>query len=715
MIVRRLIGALVLAAALVIESGAGTNASSGGTLIANAASASYEDAPGHSVTITSNTVQTTVASVGALAVSPKEDAANLASESYAAGSPIARTFTITNASNIPDAYTITGITTGGGNVTAVAFLDASGTALPATVGSTVSPTVPPGGSIRVVVSLATTGVAVGTKFSIVLSARTTAATTVNGLQSDSGKVWAVSATPPALGGPGGANVPISKTVDEMHSEQSQPGAAITYQIRFQNYGAAPAVNAVLSDAVPAGIHADPASVRLNGAPAAATLSGQTLRVPVGTLAPGVPMTVTIAATVDPANVLGATYVNVASISADNMPAQSTTPASVLIGKSDIVFDGLSNGGKPVGGATVSLVDPVTLKPIPLPAAGDGAINPKNADPFVTGTDGVYAFTIPAPAAGTTLAFDILIHASGYLDRKIKVVITPDATGVLYTVQLSSLDGQPLARAGSFTLTDQSVKLTDVFGLLGNLPLFSNKPIAVTKTADRGTVTPGDRVMYAVGFTSTVPTALGTTTVADTLPAGLAYARGTAAVDGSPAEPVSDGRVLRWQFDSLAPNTAHTITYACVVLPGVAAGTNLVNGVTVSGSIPGTLVGSSGAATATVIVRSGLFSDRAVIVGRVFADVMNTGHFREGDRGVAGARIYLEDGESVSTDAQGRFSFPGVRPGMHVLRLDETSLPPDVHVAADRRIDSPRSPVRLLHGILDEGLLQDVQFALEPFR
>ncbi len=714
MLARRLTGALVLAAALVLESGAVTSASAGGTLIANAASASYDVAPGHSVTIVSNTVQTTVAAVGAIAVSPKEDSADPATESYAAGSPITRTFTITNASNIPDAYTIAAVTTGAGSVTSVAFVDASGAALPATVGSTVSPTVAPGGSIRVAVALATTGVAVGTKFAVALSARTTVATTVNGLQTDGGRQWAVSATPPMLGGPGGAGVPISKTVDESHSEQSQPGSAITYQIRFQNYGAAPAINAVLTDAVPAGIHADPASVRLNGAPAAATLTGQTLRVPVGTLAPGVPMTVTIAATVDAANVLGATYVNVATISADNLPPQSTTPASVLIGKSDIVFDGLSNGGKPVGGATVSLVDPVTLKPIPLPGTGD-AINPKNADPFTTGANGVYAFTIPAPAPGTTLTFDILIHAAGYLDRKIEVVITPDASGVLYNVQLTSLDRQPLARAGTFALTDQSVKLNEVFSLLGNLPLFSNKPIAVTKTADRGTALPGDRVTYTVGFTSTVPTALGATTVVDTLPPGLAYARGTATVDGSPVEPVADGRALRWQFDSLSPGAAHVITYACVVLPGVAGGTNLVNGVTVSGGIPGTLVGSSGAATASVIVRSGQFGDRAAITGRVFADVMNTGHYREGDRGVAGARIYLEDGESVSTDAQGRFSFPGVRPGMHVLRLDETSLSPDVHVASDRRIDSPRSPVRLLHGILDEGLLQDVQFALEPFR
>ncbi len=714
MTARRLIAALALAAALVNESGGGASASSGGTVIANAASASYNDAPGHVFTVTSNTVQTTVASVGAILVSPKEESPNPAGEAYAAGSPITRTFTITNSSNISDAYTIAAVSSGAGTVTSVAFLAADGATIPATAGATVSPAVPPGGTIRVAVGIATAGVAVGTSFPIGLTARTTVTTTANGLQSDQGREWAVAVPPPSIAGTGSASAPVTKTVDEGRSEQSQPGASVVYQIRFQNWGTAPATNAVVTDLVPGGIHPDPASVRLNGAAVAAVLTGQSLRIPVGTLAPGVPMTLTVSATVDGADVQGATYVNVASIAADDIVPQTTTPASVFVGTSDIVFDGLSNGSTPIAGATVSLVDPVTLKPIALPAAGS-TVNPKNADPFVTAADGVYAFTIPAPPVGTTLTFDIVIHAAGYLDRKIQVVLTPDASGLLYTVQLRSLDGQPLARAGGFALTDQSVRLPDVFSLLGNLPLFSARPISVTKTADRGSAAPGDRVAYTLGFTSTVPSALGATSVVDTLPAGLAYARGTATLDGSPLEPTAEGRNLVWKLTGLAPGVSHTIAYACVVLPSVPAGTSLVNAVTVSGVIPGTQVGSSGSATASVLVRSGLFSDRVAITGRVFADDLHSGHFGEGDRGLGGVRLYLESGESVTTDPQGRFSFPGVRPGLHVLRLDETSLPRDVHVAADRRIDSPRSPVRLLHGILDEGLLQDVQFALEPGR
>jgi hypothetical protein len=32
---------------------------------------------------------------------------------------------------------------------------------------------------------------------------------------------------------------------------------------------------------------------------------------------------------------------------------------------------------------------------------------------------------------------------------------------------------------------------------------------------------------------------------------------------------------------------------------------------------------------------------------------------------------------------------------------------------DRRIDSERSTQRLVHGLFDSGLMQDVNFALEP--
>ena len=99
--------------------------------------------------------------------------------------------------------------------------------------------------------------------------------------------------------------------------------------------------------------------------------------------------------------------------------------------------------------------------------------------------------------------------------------------------------------------------------------------------------------------------------------------------------------------------------------------------------------------------------------RVFVDVKRTGRFAEGDRGLGGVRVYLEDGQSVTTDAFGRFTFPSVHPGQHVLRVDLTTLPQGVRAYDDRRYDSTRSLQRLVHGLYDAGLMHDVNFALEP--
>jgi hypothetical protein len=91
----------------------------------------------------------------------------------------------------------------------------------------------------------------------------------------------------------------------------------------------------------------------------------------------------------------------------------------------------------------------------------------------------------------------------------------------------------------------------------------------------------------------------------------------------------------------------------------------------------------------------------VITGRVFLDIASSGHFARGDRGIAGVRVYMEDGTSALTDSQGRFSFPAARPGAHVLRIDSATLPSGVHGITQR----------LVHGLLDDGLMQDVEFGL----
>jgi len=49
--------------------------------------------------------------------------------------------------------------------------------------------------------------------------------------------------------------------------------------------------------------------------------------------------------------------------------------------------------------------------------------------------------------------------------------------------------------------------------------------------------------------------------------------------------------------------------------------------------------------------------------------------------------------------------------MHALRLDESSLPDGVTAYGDHNIDSERSTRRLIHGIFDDTIIQDINFAV----
>jgi len=737
-VIGRIVRAIVLAlACTALAVRAGEAASPAGTLITNTATAQYAAGPaGVTYSVQSNVVQVAIAAVSAIVVGPKEKAVNPATEGYSAGSPITRTFTITNAGNAADAYTVTAVTTGGGAISSIAYLESNGT-VPVTLNATTTPTLQPGGSISVQVGLTTKGVAVGTSFPIALTARSTSTGAANGLVSDSGQVWALAQAAASLGGVTGPNTLVTKLVDSVRSTTANPGATITYSIAFKNYGGSAATNVALTDDVPAGITALPQTATLNGTnvAAAASLSGQVLTVKVGTLAAGAMDTLTFQATVMNAESAGSSFVNVASLAADGISPVSTSPASVLVGLANKVYDGYAGGGSAIAGATITLRDASTHAVIALPqnpggTAGSSALtrapqdalvgvpagglapNYSNANPFTTGADGTYSFvfnTSQLGVPGQPAQYELDIAAPNYTARRIAVTISPDATGLLYDATLRDLDGMQLASPGGFTLVANSVSLSDVFGLLGNLPMFAPHPLTVSKTVDRDVASGGDRLLYTVQVGNS-GASFGTTRVVDTLPAGIVYAPGTARVDGQPIEPLRDGRILTWTLAGVSGT--HTITYACVVLPYASEGTTLVNLVDVD-ALAASGAHVTGSASADTRIVAGALGNRIVITGRVFADVAKTGRFRTGDKGVAGVRVYLEDGESVTTDPYGRFTFPAVRPGQHVLRVDETTLPASVKPYGDRRYDSTRSLQRLLHGLYDAGLMQDVEFALEP--
>jgi hypothetical protein len=154
-------------------------------------------------------------------------------------------------------------------------------------------------------------------------------------------------------------------------------------------------------------------------------------------------------------------------------------------------------------------------------------------------------------------------------------------------------------------------------------------------------------------------------------------------------------------------------YATVVSQGATPGTNVTNVASIAAYSINDPKPLTAQADASVAIVGGVLDGRVTITGRVYLDRNESGRFDRGDWGLSGVRVYLEDGESVVSDDFGRFTFPAARPGMHVLRLDESTLPPTTRAYDDRALDSERSTERLVHGVLDAYTLHDVNFAIRP--
>ena len=89
------------------------------------------------------------------------------------------------------------------------------------------------------------------------------------------------------------------------------------------------------------------------------------------------------------------------------------------------------------------------------------------------------------------------------------------------------------------------------------------------------------------------------------------------------------------------------------------------------------------------LREELFRNRAIVMGRVV----------EGDcasptqqlQGVAGVRVYLEDGRYSVTDDEGKYHFEDVAPGSHVVQMDTVTIPDTHQLARLRRHRAQRRP------------------------
>lgn len=362
------------------------------------------------------------------------------------------------------------------------------------------------------------------------------------------------------------------------------------------------------------------------------------------------------------SVLTAAYV-------DAFDATEVSVDTALIDPFGRVFDSLT--GELLSDVSVTIIDVETGLPaevLGIDGSGTAPSTVLTSKP-VTDANGVTyptqtgAFFFPVLKPGT---YQIVIAApEGYSYPSVR---SPE--------DFTALDNAPFdiwmqaSYAQAFTVTTSGPLHLDI-------PLDPNSDLIVRKQASEGQAAIGDFVGYTIELENAA-TLAAPIRLLDTLPEGFRYVDGSVRMDGAEIDDPAiapDGRSLTFFGGLLAPGDSVQITYLASIGPGAPLGeaVNHVVAISPSGAI------LSNAAEAAVHVEEDFLTSRLTIIGRVAEAACRPDQawartILDGD-GVAGVRLYMETGRYVVTDADGLFHFEGVRPGTHVVQVDEATLPP----------------------------------------
>ena len=368
-----------------------------------------------------------------------------------------------------------------------------------------------------------------------------------------------------------------------------------------------------------------------------------------------------------------------------------TQAYLWIDPAGVVFDSRSN--QPIAGAGVALVDVTGL--------GNGG--QPGGPALVFQSDGV----TPAPSSVTTDAAGRYqfpaVRPSTY-----RIDVTPPA-GYRYPSQ------RPIASLPAGRLIDASASFGVGFVSTLNpepvrwdLPLdaIPNSALFVEKSAGVAVAELGDLVDYAVRVEGVSDTAFAAVSVTDHLPVGFSYVPGSARRDTTRlADPAGGaGPVLTFALGALGAREQAELRYRVRIGPGALDGDGVNRAFAAAGGV------TSNTASARVEVSGGVFADEASVMGTVFVD-RDADHRRSAaDTGVPGVRVVLDDGTFAITDGAGRYSFYGVSPRTHALRIERGTLPDGARYEALDRRDGGTG-TRFVD--LTRGDLVHADFALAP--
>jgi uncharacterized repeat protein (TIGR01451 family) len=345
----------------------------------------------------------------------------------------------------------------------------------------------------------------------------------------------------------------------------------------------------------------------------------------------------------------------------------TGSVNILIDPFGLAFD--SGDGRPVDGTRVTIVNATTGAPAPVFGDDGQSSFPSSiiAGSTVTDSGGnVYRFDtgfyrFPFLEAGT---YRLLVeppapyrHPSAATAEEIARLTRPDGGAFVIA---------PGSYGGTITLSDPAPVRIDI-------PL--DRPgsaLLLRKQTSTTNAMPGDVVQYRITVSNPDPVrATGVVTISDRLPAAVRLRQNSVRYNGVSVVPTvaTDGSNFTVQVPSLGTGASGILTY----LGEIRQDATLGNAVNVASANDNRGAVSGNADAAIRITRDGI-SEKFTIIGRITVGGCNV--HPDKSAGVANVRVMLEDGTYTVTDADGRYHFEGVTPGIHVVQVEPSTFPLD---------------------------------------
>lgn len=340
----------------------------------------------------------------------------------------------------------------------------------------------------------------------------------------------------------------------------------------------------------------------------------------------------------------------------------------LVDPFGIVFD--SGDGTPVPGSRVTILDAATGQPAQV--FGDDGVSAYPSS-VVTGQS-------VTDAGGTTYSFPPGDYRFPFVaPGSYRLVFEPPAPFTAPSksnpADLAGLrrpdDGLPFEITGAsygniFTLNSPAPVRVDIPVDQPGLPL------VLRKTTSTQVAVPGDVIQYRIEVANRdARRNTGAVTVRDVLPAGMRLRPDTVRVDGVrvTADVAGNGREFAVTIPTIAASRSALLTYLAEVIVSAQPG-NALNRATATDNRGA----QSNIAEATISIKRDQLGDRMTIIGRITDGGCSVDPGKAD--GIMGVRVMLQDGSYTVTDEDGRYHFEGVRPGIHVVQIDPSTLPLD---------------------------------------